>query len=83
MKSIAVLGSTGSIGTQTLEIVRANDNLEVCSLAVMSNIELLEKQTREFMPECVCVYNEDKAREFKERIDDAVLYRILQYSFQA
>lgn len=70
MKSIAVLGSTGSIGTQTLEIVKANDNLKVCSLAVMSNIDLLEKQTREFMPECVCVYDNAKAKEFKEKIKD-------------
>ena len=70
MKSIAVLGSTGSIGTQTLEIVKANDNLKVCSLAVMSNIDLLEKQTREFMPECVCVYDNAKEKEFKEKIKD-------------
>ena len=70
MKSIAVLGSTGSIGTQTLEIVRANDKLKVVSLAVMSNIDLLEEQTREFLPKCVCVYNEEKAKEFKEKISD-------------
>ena len=70
MKNIAVLGSTGSIGTQTLEIIRTNDGLRVCSLAVMSNIELLEEQTREFMPSVVCVYNEQKAEEFKKRISD-------------
>lgn len=63
MKNIAVLGSTGSIGTQTLEIVRANDDLNVVSLAAGSNIEMLEKQIREFKPQVVCVYNEKKAEE--------------------
>ncbi len=70
MKSISVLGSTGSIGTQTLEIVRANEDLSVCALAVMSNIKLLELQTREFMPKCVCVYDDEAAKEFKENIKD-------------
>ena len=48
MKKIAVLGSTGSIGTQTLEIVRTNKDIEVTALAAGNNIELLEKQIREF-----------------------------------
>ena len=48
MKKIAILGSTGSIGTQTLEVVRANKDIEVTALAVGSNIDLLEKQIREF-----------------------------------
>ena len=44
MKKIAILGSTGSIGTQTLEIVRTNDDLEITALAAGNNIDLLEKQ---------------------------------------
>lgn len=70
MKNIAVLGSTGSIGTQTLEIVRANDDLNVVSLAAGSNIEMLEKQIREFKPQVVCVYNEKKAEELKIKVRD-------------
>ena len=68
MKNIAVLGSTGSIGTQTLEIVRANDDINVVSLAAGSNIEMLEKQIREFKPQVVCVYNEKKAEELKIKV---------------
>lgn len=70
MKNIAVLGSTGSIGTQTLEIVRANDDINVVSLAAGSNIEMLEKQIREFKPQVVCVYNEKKAEELKIKVSD-------------
>jgi 1-deoxy-D-xylulose-5-phosphate reductoisomerase len=71
MKKIAVLGSTGSIGTQTLDIVREHrDLLQVTSLAAGSNIELLEKQIREFKPIIVCVYQEDKAKLLKENIKD-------------
>lgn len=50
MKRIAVLGSTGSIGTQTLEIVRTNKDIKITALAAGNNIELLEKQIREFKP---------------------------------
>lgn len=50
MKKIAILGSTGSIGTQTLEVVRENKDIEVPGLAAGSNIELLEEQIREFRP---------------------------------
>ena len=70
MKKISILGSTGSIGTQTLDIVRNNKDLCVVSLAANSNIELLEKQIREFSPELVCVYEKDKAKVLKERISD-------------
>ena len=55
MKNISILGSTGSIGTQTLEIVRANDDLNVVALAAGSNIVKLEEQIREFAPLLVCV----------------------------
>ena len=50
MKKIAILGSTGSIGTQTLDVVRNNDDLEVVSLVAGSNIDLLEKKILEFKP---------------------------------
>lgn len=71
MKYIAVLGSTGSIGTQTLDIVREHsDYLRVAVLAVAGNIELLEKQIREFSPKLVCVYDENKAKQLRESIKD-------------
>ena len=50
MKKIAILGSTGSIGTQTLDVVRANGDLEVVGISAGSNITLLEQQIREFHP---------------------------------
>lgn len=70
MKKIAILGSTGSIGTQTLEVVRANKDIEVTALAVGSNIDLLEKQIREFSPKIAAVWNEEKAKELKDRVRD-------------
>lgn len=70
MKKIAILGSTGSIGTQTLEVVRENGDIEVVSLAAGSNTELLEKQVREFHPKVVCVYQEERAADLKERLKD-------------
>ena len=70
MKKIAILGSTGSIGTQTLDIVRAQNDLLVVALAAGSSIALLEEQLREFAPELVCVYDEAKAKELRERTRD-------------
>jgi 1-deoxy-D-xylulose-5-phosphate reductoisomerase len=71
MKKIAVLGSTGSIGTQTLDISREHkDLLKVTALAAGSNIELLEEQAREFLPDIICVYREDKAIQLKNNIKD-------------
>lgn len=70
MKKIAVLGSTGSIGTQTLEIVRTNQDIEVTALAAGSNITLLEKQIREFRPRLAAVWEEDRAAELKSRVRD-------------
>ena len=61
MKNIMLLGSTGSIGTQTLEVVRRNPDMKVVSLAAHSNITLLKQQIDEFAPELVCVYDEAKA----------------------
>ena len=70
MKKIAILGSTGSIGTQTLEVVKNNGDIKVTALAAGNNIDLLEKQIREFSPKLVAVWKEEKANELKERIKD-------------
>lgn len=70
MKNIVVLGSTGSIGTQTLDIVRFNEDLKVTALAAGSNITLLKEQIEEFSPKIVCVFNEEKAKELKEILRD-------------
>lgn len=66
MKKIAILGSTGSIGTQTLEVVRENGDIEVLGLAAGSNIKMLEEQIREFHPQIVAVWSEEKAEELRE-----------------
>mgnify|MGYP000843045868 CR=1 FL=1 len=70
MKYISIIGSTGSIGTQTLDIVRSNKDLKVTALAAGTSIDLLEKQAREFQPVIVAVYNEQKAEELKLRLAD-------------
>ena len=70
MKKIAILGSTGSIGTQTLEIVRTNKDIEVTALAAGRNIDLLERQIREFRPKLAAVWSEDLAAELKTRVKD-------------
>lgn len=70
MKNIAILGSTGSIGTQTLEVVRANSDLKVDALAAGANIDLLEKQIREFKPQIACVWEEKNAKLLKEKVRD-------------
>lgn len=70
MKKIAILGSTGSIGTQTLEIVREQGDILVTALAAGSNIALLEEQIREFRPALVSVWDESHARELRLRTAD-------------
>lgn len=70
MKKIAILGSTGSIGTQTLEIVRENKDIEVVGLAAGNNIKCLEEQIREFRPKIVAVWAEEKAKELREFVKD-------------
>lgn len=67
MKHVVILGSTGSIGTQTLEVIRQNEDMEVAALAAKGNIDLLEKQIEEFQPKLACVYDEEKALELKRR----------------
>ena len=70
MKKIAILGSTGSIGTQTLDVVRANEDLEVVGLSAGNNIDKLEEQIREFHPRLAAVWNEDAARDLAVRVQD-------------
>jgi len=70
MKKIAILGSTGSIGTQTLEVARANKDLKITALAAASNVKLLEKQIREFHPSLAAVWTEEKAKELKTMVAD-------------
>lgn len=70
MKNIVVLGSTGSIGTQTLEIVRETGELNVVALAAGSNVELMEKQIREFKPRKAVMWSEEAAKELKIKVSD-------------
>ena len=70
MKKIAILGSTGSIGTQTLDIVREQGDIQVVAMAAGSNISLLEAQMREFKPSLVSVWDEKKAKELRTNTKD-------------
>ena len=70
MKTIAVLGSTGSIGTQTLDVARANGDLKIAALAAGRNVKLLEKQIREFSPKVVAVWEEASATELRNAVSD-------------
>lgn len=70
MKKIAILGSTGSIGTQTLEVIENQRDMEVTALAAGSNIRLLEEQIRKFKPKLACVWDTDKARELAVLVKD-------------
>ena len=71
MNNIVVLGSTGSIGTQTLEIVRNYpEDLKVCALAAGSNVELMEKQVREFLPSKVVMWSKSAAEDLKVKLAD-------------
>ena len=71
MKRIVILGSTGSIGCQTLEVVREHrEDFEITALAAGSSIDKLEVQAREFLPKLVCVWDSEKALELKKRLSD-------------
>lgn len=70
MQKIALLGSTGSIGTQTLEVVRENEDMQIVSMSAGKNLTLFEKQIREFKPQMVSVQTEDLAKELKFKIQD-------------
>ena len=70
MKKISILGSTGSIGTQTIDIVRLNSDVKVVGLSAHKNIDLLEKQIREFKPQVASIWEEDDAKLLKDRVKD-------------
>ncbi len=70
MKKIGILGSTGSIGTQTLDVARNNGDLQIVSLAAGSNIKKLEEQIREFRPKLAAVWSEEKAKELRTAVQD-------------
>ena len=69
-KKIAILGSTGSIGTQTLDVVRANPDLQVVALAAGSSVEKMEEQIREFRPALAAMWTEEAASELRLRVAD-------------
>ena len=70
MKKIAILGSTGSIGTQTLEVARANKDLDVVAISAGKNVKLMEAQIREFRPKLAAVWAEEDARELRSLVAD-------------
>lgn len=70
MKKIAILGSTGSIGTQTLDVVRANKDIQVLGISAGRNIQKLEEQVREFHPRLVAVWEEQAAKDLEVRLKD-------------
>ena len=70
MKNISIIGSTGSIGTQSLDIVRANKDLNVVALAAGSNDKLLLKQAIEFKPDIIGIWDEDKAKELRTALSE-------------
>ena len=70
MKNISLLGSTGSIGTQTLDVIRRNKDINVVAMAAGTRIHELEKQVREFKPQLVCVSTQELAQELKVMLAD-------------
>jgi len=70
MKTIGILGSTGSIGTQTLEVVRENKDIRVAALAAGRNLKKLEEQIREFRPELAAVWSEEDAEKLRTMVAD-------------
>ncbi len=69
-KRLIILGSTGSIGTQALEVARDNKDIEIVGLAAKGSVDLVEKQVREFNPKYVAMYDESAAAALKERLVD-------------
>ena len=70
MKQVAILGSTGSIGTQTLEVIRHHSDLQVAALAASASVEKMEEQIREFRPQIVNMWTEEAAADLRTRIAD-------------
>ncbi len=75
MKKISIIGSTGSIGTQTLEVVRTNKDIEVAALAAGTNVSLLEEQVREFRPRVISIGDEALAEDLRQRLSDIPDYK--------
>ena len=72
MKKVAILGSTGSIGTQTIDVIRNNDDLELVAVSAGSNIRMLEEQIREFHPRLAAVWEKEKAEELRLLVADVI-----------
>lgn len=70
MKSVSLLGSTGSIGTQTLDVIRKNNDIKVVALAAGTRVKELAEQAREFKPQLVSVKTQEKAKELKVLLSD-------------
>ena len=70
MKKIAIIGSTGSLGTHTLEVVRTNKDIQVTAISAGSNVELLIEQAKEFKPYIVGIWSEDKASLLREALSE-------------
>ena len=78
MKRISILGSTGSIGTQTLDVVRKNpDKFEVVAISANSSVDLLLEQIKEFKPKYVAVYNEESAKRLESLIPNDINIEVL------
>ena len=76
MKNISILGSTGSIGTQTIEVCRNLKDINIQAITVNSNIDMAQKQAEEFRPKLIAVMNSDKAEELKERLSKTTMSNI-------
>ena len=74
MKSVSLLGSTGSIGTQTLDVIRKNNDIKVVALAAGTRVKELAEQAREFKPQLVSVGTQEKAKELKANISVITKY---------
>ena len=70
MKKIAILGSTGSIGKQTLDVAREQKDIEVAALCANKSVDLIESQIREFKPKTAVMFNEDAAKDLRTRVKD-------------
>nr|MCR5097540.1 1-deoxy-D-xylulose-5-phosphate reductoisomerase [Lachnospiraceae bacterium] len=70
MKKISIIGSTGSIGTQTLQIADENEDLKIVAMSCKSSLDTFEKQIRKYRPSLVAVGDEKAAADLKERIAD-------------
>ena len=70
MKKIAILGSTGSIGRQTLDVAREQKDIEVTALCARKSVDLIESQIREFRPKTAVMWDEEAAKDLRIRVKD-------------